>query len=859
MPQTVEELGRAAKRKRPGVYDDIGDAELGRAIKRKFPGAYDDFTDVAPAPQQQPEGVFSSFQTGVAGPLLRNVLNTAADLYNRPGETLERAGRGALEFISAFDPAGAAYEPTVASQEPRLRELRARAAADRPEVLQSIERGMQIEEAKPRTRGGRIAGAIGSVLGEVAFPTAPESAVQNLALAPFAGAAVSTLRKVAAPILRRIRGVAGKEAAVEAEKAIQEAVDSTGEASPTVQRAVSQFEQDVAEINAMNASRGQKRQAIEEAIYKFRKESGEIPGVSEGARRGYPGPMVMPENPNPWQVAGRLPEAPPGSTVIQGEQAAMRGPAGIAPMEGPPPLEAELGAPRFGVREAPEPSYTETAGPRVGEAYGMEAQYGATPGSVPPADINAPWEPPWAREPRPQGIFPQAPVEFTGVERFAGDPVQQALFDAAANSKWQDTVLAYYRANLLTNPVGRASDLGGTIINQFADAAARPIAAAVDTIVSKLTGARSITGPSLRGTGRAFGSLGQGLKEAGQVLKTGRQAIESGAGSAYSGEIRSGLGKAVDVPVNGVFRVLGALDAPFRRFGFARNLYDRAKVAAINEGKRNPELVPRIRELLDDPNIIRAAIADGERAVLSEPNKISSWLASQTHASPNARLAIGLVQPFMRIPLNAVLKAADFSGLGGVKAMYKIARGVGRKATGQRFFRDLEDQRVFSQNVAAGSFAPAAFILGMELEERGKMNGYFYTSKKDYPNGKTPTSVNIGGQNYDINRLGGFIAAPLFVGATYNRLRKQNVDKADALLRSFSGLVQTAPALGYYGVPAKAGRILTSEQPGGEVLKEAGGTASGFIPASGAVRAVSRYYNPPSAPTRRHKRNPASR
>src|SRR5262249_22862654 len=274
---------------------------------------------------------------------------------------------------------------------------------------------------------------------------------------------------------------------------------------------------------------------------------------------------------------------------------------------------------------------------------------------------------------------------------------------------------------------------------------------------------------------------------------------------------------------------------PFRRFGFARNLYDRAKVAAINEGKRNPELVPRIRELLDDESIIRAAVRDGEAAVLSEPNKVSSWLASQTHNSPNARLAIGLIQPFMRIPLNAVVKAADFSGLAGVKVMYKIARGVGRKATGQRFFRDLEDQRVFSQNIAAGSFAPAGFLLGMELEERGKMNGYFYTSRRDFPNGKVPTSVNIGGENYDINRLGGFIAAPMLVGATYNRLRKQNVDKANALLRSFSGLVQTAPALGYYGVPAEAGRLLTAEQPGNEVLKEAGSITSGFIPASGAM------------------------
>jgi hypothetical protein len=424
-------------------------------------------------------------------------------------------------------------------------------------------------------------------------------------------------------------------------------------------------------------------------------------------------------------------------------------------------------------------------------------------------------------------------------------PQQQPLFDAAARSPWQDTVLGYYRANLLTNPTGRALDLASTGINQVADAAARPVAAAVDVIVSKLTGQRSITGPSLRGTGKALGSIRQGLRDAGEMLRTGQQAIDSGADAAlYGNEIKSGLGKAFDVPVNGVFRVMGAMDAPFRRFGFTRNLEDRARVAAINEAKRGiiprNQIDARAAQLVDRHDIIAGAVRDGERAVLSEPNKISSWLASQTRNNPNARLAIGVVQPFMRIPLNSVLRAADFSGVGGLKALYKIARGGARKIGGQSFFRDIEEQRVFAQNVASGSFAPAAFLLGMELEEQGKLEGYYYTSKKDFPNGRVPTSINIGNENYDINRLGGYVAAPLFIGATYSRLRRQGSDQANALLRSFSGLAQQAPALGYYGAPAKAGRILTADEPGSELVREAGSMTSGFIPASGAMGAAAK-------------------
>jgi len=106
----------------------------------------------------------------------------------------------------------------------------------------------------------------------------------------------------------------------------------------------------------------------------------------------------------------------------------MRGPAAVAAMEtGPPRLSAELAPEKFGVKLGE--SYSETVGPRVGESYGMEV--GAARAPVPRADINAPFEPPWLRDPRQQPIFPQPPVEFTGVEPFAGDPLQAALFEGA--------------------------------------------------------------------------------------------------------------------------------------------------------------------------------------------------------------------------------------------------------------------------------------------------------------------------------------------------------------------------------------------------------------------------------------------
>ncbi len=162
----------------------------------------------AAAAAQKPAGVFESFQQGLATKLRENVIEPAIDFYNAPGETLERAGRAGLEFLSAFDPAGNAYQPTVQSQAARVEELNRRADERLPEAIKSAKIGQQVEEARPRSTAGKIALGAGSVIGDIAFPTNPETAVQNIVTAPLGGAAAKSVGKAVAPILRRIR--AGK-------------------------------------------------------------------------------------------------------------------------------------------------------------------------------------------------------------------------------------------------------------------------------------------------------------------------------------------------------------------------------------------------------------------------------------------------------------------------------------------------------------------------------------------------------------------------------------------------------------------------------------------------------------------------
>lgn len=221
----VRELGRKVKAKYPGVYNDLDDADLGRRVKAKYPGAYDDFTDAAPA---EAPGFFqrlgANIKTGVeqAGQSLREqeaaILEGAASIARgdfRPvKEFAERAGRGAMQVVSAFDPAGAAYPAVAAEQGPQIARVQTEQAARRAqdptarEVFGKLSRqraAIEAEAAKDPSLTGRITrgvtsgvlqslptigaglatrGSLGAIAGASALQSAaePESALLNVGL-----------------------------------------------------------------------------------------------------------------------------------------------------------------------------------------------------------------------------------------------------------------------------------------------------------------------------------------------------------------------------------------------------------------------------------------------------------------------------------------------------------------------------------------------------------------------------------------------------------------------------------------------------------------------------------------------------
>jgi hypothetical protein len=207
-----------------------------RQLRSEKGGIKADLQRLRSEPKPEEVGFWENLQTGIARGALDYVVKPSLALMDTLGHAAagdfqplmdmgERVGRGALETVSAFDPMGNAYEPTVASQASRMEELRKRAEARQGETIKLIDRGLRVEESKDPSLKGRItrgAGAMltgavpaiatgvlsGGSIPAVATTTALQSAAQPENLALNVGASVTPIPigRVVAPILRRIRG-----------------------------------------------------------------------------------------------------------------------------------------------------------------------------------------------------------------------------------------------------------------------------------------------------------------------------------------------------------------------------------------------------------------------------------------------------------------------------------------------------------------------------------------------------------------------------------------------------------------------------------------------------------------------------
>ena len=714
-------------------YADIGQV-LGKPPKgQKYGDIGQIVRPTAPAPVK-PEGALSSFQTGLAGPLLRNVVETAADFYNAPGETLERVGRGALEFASAFDPAGNAYKPTVEGQAARVAELNRRADERLPEPIKSMKAGLAIEEAKPRTTAGRVAGAAGSILGEVAFPTAPETAVVNIVTAPFAGAGVSAAKRVVAPVLRRIRG--GRN------------VTAVGE----------------------NAAVGQMRPS-------------EFPNTTAAQIR---------------------------STGAAAESAEVRGRTAVAPLETPGALP---------VRETLSEAPLLEAADELPFEVKLGRERARTPGATGPR-------------------FDEA------VELELRKKLDPTLGTKAERTPVLETISALRKAGLLTGLKTHIKNIGGTGAFQISEELARIPGAIADMIVSRVTGRRTLTGPSLGSMRRsAYEAATDGIAEAKKALRTGKTKFDIGELE----EIASGS-KVIDAYVNGVFRTLKAEDAVFRTYALRRSLEDRAKALALTEMRQGKiprgQVGERTREILKAPpaDIEAAALLDAEVATFNNSNVLSDAVSAGIQKLPKGGQFIAdQIVPFRKTPTNVIARILESSPAGYLQILGKGVIGGGRAIKGARAARKAgeqgsiyrlakeiakksfteAEQRAFAQTFGRASLGSGLIALGYIGYRDGWLTGLQEDDParrdRDTATGRAPGSIKVGNQWL---QLTGFapLGPLLAIGATLARETAQEQEGIGAL-----------PALEVAGQAVAEQPLLIGTKQVAEALTKPGSVGEKFL------------------------------
>jgi hypothetical protein len=391
-----------------------------------------------------------------------------------------------------------------------------------------------------------------------------------------------------------------------------------------------------------------------------------------------------------------------------------------------------------------------------------------------------------------------------------------------------ETISALHKAGLLGIKT-HIKNIAGTGGFQLGEEISRIPGAVVDSLVSRVTKQRTLTGPNLGSVGRsAYEAATEGIKEAKNAIKTGRTKFDSGELQ----EIASGS-KVLDTYVNGVFRTLKAEDAVFKSYALRRSLEDRARALALTEARQGKivrgQVGERTREILKAPpeDMASAALLDAEVATFNNPNVVSKVITPALEKLPkSAQFAIDLVVPFKKTPTNVIARMIEYSPLGLVKSAgqaAKLANGILKKSF------TAEQQRAFAQTFGRASSGSALMALGYIGYRDGWLTGLQEDDSsrrnRDVAAGRTPGSILIG---KTWHQLSGFapLGNLLAIGAS---LARETAQEQKGFLEPASEVAMQA--IGEQPLLIGTQQIAQAMRaPGTTAEKLGGGIAGSFVP-----------------------------
>lgn len=418
----------------------------------------------------------------------------------------------------------------------------------------------------------------------------------------------------------------------------------------------------------------------------------------------------------------------------------------------------------------------------------------------------------------------------------ARDNVQYFIAKNIPSDK-ADQVINFWRAGLLTAPTTTAGALVGNaaqLLNR--KLIENPVAVLADMAQSMFTGKRTVAAAK-------FGELGKGAKTgadnatSGQYWKTGydpmTNADKLGKYDQPSRMINYGqgkLGKTVGGYVNGVYKVMGAADQPFRYGAQKEALSSIARAEAKNMGLKGDEAKKFYKEFMDEPPKDALNIATDEAKFQTFQNEtrlgnIISGAKNSLRAQGHTKTAalVDFFVPFNNVPAAVATRLVTNTpvGIGAtiVKNIIKTRKG------------EAWDQREVSKAIGQGLSGLPVLAAGVALGKSGLVTGGYPATKAERDQweaeGKQPNSVKVDGRWYSLNYIQPF-ASLLAVGSKIAEAEQAGLKSDEVFNQALAAGGNSLLAQSF--LQGVQGAIDAVKNPTEYAGRYAANTAAGIIP-----------------------------
>lgn len=429
----------------------------------------------------------------------------------------------------------------------------------------------------------------------------------------------------------------------------------------------------------------------------------------------------------------------------------------------------------------------------------------------------------------------------------ARDNVQYFIAQNIPSSK-ADKFVNFWRAGLLTSP----TTTGGAIVGNATQAIQKnlitdPISVLADMVLSIGTKKRSVAAAD-------FGSSAKGAIEGAKVLgskqyrKTGFNPLDPAAQVGKYNEPRTtnygngALGKGVGTYVNGVYRVMGAADLPFRNAHHAKAISSLANTEALNRGLKGEEKAKFVADFKANPpkEAIERAGQEAEAAVFGNDTKLGT---AASNLAKNLGPVGQILIPFSKVPSAVATKVITSTPLG---TAHQIVKQLINVKKGGKF-----DQRAMAKAIGEGTTGVPILGAGYALGQSGLVTGGYPSTQAERDQweaeGKKPNSIKIGDKWYSLNYVQPF-ATLLATGAKAAEAEQAGLDLSEVVSQAAAGAGQSVLSQSFLaGLSNAIDAVKDPAQFGGKFVAN---MASSIVPnairvTAGAIDPLKRDANNP--------------